>query len=152
VKRSRRVSVLSGQRLGLRRRNHHRTPEVSTDADRNSDGRTDPQPLNELGDLALEPGVVVYASRPAALAYAGDDALAVERPARADREEPPSLREVADFGGGVVGLVAHDAHERHVNDATDFLRDDFEESVRRPALRHQCRHAPERCLFLGEHA
>jgi hypothetical protein len=138
------------QRLERRRGNHHCAPEARLDGEWNSNGRADARSTGGLRDHALQPRVIVEASRPAALAHLGYDVGALERPPRTDRERLTALGEAGELGGSAVGLVAHDAHERDVNDAPHLLGNDGKDLVRGHAGGDERRDAPQRSLFLGE--
>src|SRR4051794_40913943 len=79
-----------------------------------------------------------------------NDARAVQRPARSDRERLViSLAEAADYEGA-VRLVAEQPDEGDIEDAGDLLCDDGKELIRRGFARDEGRDLPQGGLLGGE--
>ena len=68
------------------------------------------------------------------------------RPGGVRLERMRSIAPRTDHGGGVLGFVAPDHHQRHAQHLSDFPRDGGEHLRRRRPARDQRRDPPQRCL------
>jgi hypothetical protein len=115
-----------------------------------ADGGANSGATRRLRDHSRQAAVVVDASRCAGLADLGHHIGAFERPAGADPEDRSRRGDTGALRGGGVGLVAHDARERHAQDLGHLFGDKREQRLYRRALSHQRGDAAQRRLLVGE--